>query len=451
MEPITKLPLRSILTVSQLTRKIKDLLEGNFPEVWVEGEVSNLRIPGSGHLYFTLKDDFCQIRAVMFRMQARSLRYLPEDGLQVVCRGQVGLYEKRGDYQLILDSMEPKGIGALQLAFLQLKDKLEKEGLFAPERKKAVPMVPGKIGIVTSPTGAAIRDMLHVIHRRFENVRILLYPARVQGNGAWREIVEGIEFFNQERNVDVILIGRGGGSLEDLWAFNEEGLARAIARSKIPIVSAVGHETDYTISDFVADLRAPTPSAAAEQVVRDKKEVLNTLRSLKGRMEGEMAHTFQLFRSRLLHLQKILGSPQKALGTLMLRVDDLVERLERRSILALEQRRERNRNLIRRLQQTSPSGKIMTTRFLISETRKHLDHLIGHGIEIKEQKIRGVIGKLNALSPLSILERGYSIVRKLPALDVLRESRQVDPGDEVEIRLHRGVILCEVKKTGLTE
>jgi exodeoxyribonuclease VII large subunit len=249
-----ELPLRYILTVSELTQEIKDLLEGQFSEIWVEGEISNLRIPPSGHIYFTLKDEYSQIRAVLFRMQSRTLRFGLGDGLHVICRGRVGLYEKRGEYQIILETIEPKGVGALQLAFLQLKEKLEKEGLFDAARKKPLPLIPQKLGIVTSPTGAAIRDMLNIIHRRFENIHILLYPARVQGEGAALEIAQGIEYFNEQTDVDVIIVGRGGGSLEDLWPFNEEKVARAIYHSRIPVISAVGHETDYTIADFAADL-----------------------------------------------------------------------------------------------------------------------------------------------------------------------------------------------------
>src|SRR3990172_5484797 len=272
-----ELPFRYVLKVSELTREIKDILEGKFYEVWVEGEISNLRIPPSGHLYFTLKDDSSQIRAVLFRLQARALRFIPEDGLHVICGGRISVYEKRGEYQLILETMEPKGVGALQLAFLQLKDKLEKEGFFDPGRRKPIPMFPQAIGIVTSPTGAVIRDMLHIIERRFKNVRIVLYPVRVQGEGAALEIAGGIDYFNALNEVDVIIVGRGGGSIEDLWAFNEEEVARAIYHSKIPIISAVGHETDYTIADFVADLRAPTPSAAAELVEGVKAEMISRL------------------------------------------------------------------------------------------------------------------------------------------------------------------------------
>ncbi len=230
-----RLPFRYILTVSELTREIKDILEMQFADILVEGEISNLKVPPSGHIYFTLKDDFSQIRVVLFKNQARSLRFSPEDGLHVICRGRVSLYEKRGEYQLILEEMEPKGIGALQLAFLQLKERLEKEGFFDPSRKRQIPMVPQKIGIVTSPTGAVIRDMLQIIERRFENVHLLLYPVRVQGEGAASEIAKGIEYFNEQMEVDVIIVARGGGSLEDLWAFNEEEVARAIFYSQIPI------------------------------------------------------------------------------------------------------------------------------------------------------------------------------------------------------------------------
>ncbi|OGP86814.1 MAG: exodeoxyribonuclease VII large subunit [Deltaproteobacteria bacterium RBG_16_48_10] len=443
-----KLPLRYILTVTELTQEIKNLLEERFSEVWVEGEISNLRIPPSGHLYFTLKDDFSQIRAVLFRMQARSLRFLPEDGLQVLCRGRVSLYEKRGDYQLILESMEPKGIGALQLAFLQLKEKLEKEGLFALDHKKTIPMVPQRIGIITSPTGAVIRDMLHILQRRFENVQILLYPVRVQGEGAWQEIAQGIEYFNGERNVDVLIIGRGGGSLEDLWPFNEEGLARVIYRSKIPIISAVGHETDYTVSDFVADLRAPTPSAAAELVVKDKREVKNTLSQLRYRLESQMTQTLQEFRTHLKHLRKILGSPRKAVDNYFLRVDELSSRLQRMVSWILQRYRERSLHLDRGLCLRSPEQKILHHRFLVLESQKRLEQFLRHSMEIQRERVKGILGKLDSLGPLSILQRGYSITRKIPALEILRDATQVCQGDEVEVRLHRGALLCEVKKIG---
>ena len=442
-----ELPLRYILTVSALTQKIKDILEGRFPDVWVEGEISNLRIPPSGHIYFTLKDDMSQIRAVLFRIQARGLRFIPKDGLHIVCRGRVGLYEKRGDYQLILESMEPKGMGALQLAFLQLKEKLENEGLFDPAHKKPIPMVPEGIGIVTSPTGAVIRDMLHVLTRRFQNLRILLYPVRVQGVGASNEIAEAVRYFNKQAGVDLIILGRGGGSLEDLSAFNEETVARAIYGSKIPIISAVGHETDYTISDFVADLRAPTPSAAAELAVRDKGEIKNTLGGLKGRLENQMVQIYQGYRSHLSHLVRIFREPEKRVEEYLLRMDDLVNRLRLLISWSLKRNRGRQSHLAENLLLRNPTGKLRNLRSFISDNRKQMVQNINHAIEIRQHRVAGVLGKLDSLSPLSILRRGYSITRKLPSLQILREANQVQEGDKVAVKLLRGTLLCGVEKT----
>jgi exodeoxyribonuclease VII large subunit len=438
---------RHILTVSELTQEIKDILEDKFPDVWVEGEISNLRVPPSGHIYFTLKDDFSQIRAVLFKMQARNLRFHPEDGLHIICRGRVSLYEKRGDYQLILESIEPKGIGALQLAFLQLKERLEKEGLFDPALKKPIPMIPQKIGIVTSPTGAVIQDMLHILERRFENLHILLYPVRVQGEGASSEIAEGIKYFNKFTDVDVIIVGRGGGSLEDLWAFNEEGVARAIYHSKIPIISAVGHETDYTIADFVADLRAPTPSAAAELVVRDKREMKNALHYLEGRLEYQMIQILKDYRTDLSHLRKIFKEPGKKIEEYFLRVDDLVNRLRLLFSWTLKRRGEKCLHLCENLLLRNPIQRVKTMRLFISEAKKRIGQNIKYSIEIQRQRIGGRIGKLDSLSPLSILQRGYSITRKHPSLQILRDASTVKEGDKVEVKLFRGTLLCGVEKT----
>jgi exodeoxyribonuclease VII large subunit len=440
-------PLRAILTVSELTREIKEILEDRFPDVWVEGEISNVRIPPSGHIYFTLKDDASQIRAVLFKMQARTLRFVPEDGLQVICRGRVSLYEKRGDYQLILGSMEPKGIGALQLAFLQLKEKLEKEGFFDPARKKPIPMVPQKIGIVTSPTGAVIRDMLHILKRRFENLHILLYPVRVQGEGASDEIVEALKYFNQRTDVDAIIVGRGGGTLEDLWAFNEESVARAIYHSRIPVISAVGHETDYTVSDFVADLRAPTPSAAAELVVRDKKEIKNILRYLRGRLENETVQIVQGYRTHLSHLVRIFEEPQKKIEEYFLRMDDLVNRLRLFASWTLRRKREKQLHLSENLLLRSPMERLKNLRSSLVEARKRMERNVNHTMEIHRHRVAGILGKLDSLSPLSILQRGYSITRRLPSLQILREATHVQEGDRVEVRLYRGFLVCGVEKT----
>jgi len=442
-----RLPFRYILTVSELTREIKDILELQFADISVEGEISNLRIPPSGHIYFTLKDDFSQIRVVFFKNQARTPRFSPEDGLQVICRGRVSLYEKRGDYQLILEEMEPKGIGALQLAFLQLRERLEKEGFFDPSHKKPIPMIPQRIGIVTSPTGAVIRDMLHIIERRFDNVQILLYPARVQGAEAASEIVKGIEYFNDRMEVDVIIVARGGGSLEDLWAFNEEGVARAIFYSQIPIISAVGHETDYTISDFVADLRAPTPSAAAELAVKDKKEVTNTLRFLEGRLESEVLQILQESRMHLSHLMKRLRDPRRRIEEFFLRVEDLLGRFVLLTSWIINRKREKEVHLYEGLLLRTPYQKVKNLRRVISEMEKHLLQNIRHSIKIRMQTLEGRVGQLDSLSPLSILQRGYSITRKIPSLQILRDAAQVGEGDQVEVRLFKGSLLCGVKKS----
>jgi exodeoxyribonuclease VII large subunit len=441
-----ELPLRCILSVSELTREIKNLLEFKFSDIWVEGEISNFRIPPSGHIYFTLKDEDSQIRVVLFRMQARALRFAPEDGLHVVCRGRVSLYEKRGEYQLILDRMEPKGVGALQLAFLQLKERLEKEGLFDRAHKKPLPMIPKKIGIVTSPTGAVISDMLHIIQRRFENVRILLYPVQVQGEGASSEIAKAIKYLNHRMDVDVIIVGRGGGSLEDLWAFNEERVVRAIYDSKIPIISAVGHETDYTISDFVADLRAPTPSAAAELVVREKREIENTLRYLRTRLESRMIGVFQRHRTSLAHFRKILISPKKRVENYLLRVDDLVNRFSILTAWNLKRSREKCLHFSERVYLRSPFQRIENLRLFVSQTGRRLGQNIRHTIEIHRGKVGGAMGKLESLSPLSILQRGYSITRKIPSLQILRDAALSKEGDKVEVKLYRGTLFCGVER-----
>jgi len=442
-----ELPFRYILTVSELTQEIKEILEMKFPDLWVEGEISNLRIPPSGHIYFTLKDDFSQIRVVFFKMQARTLRFTPEDGLHVISHGRVNLYEKRGEYQLILDFLEPKGVGALQLAFLQLKERLEKEGLFDISHKKSIPFLPQTIGIVTSPTGAVIRDMLHIIHRRFENVRILLYPVRVQGEEASKEIVEAIEYFNERMKVDVIIVGRGGGSLEDLSVFNEEIVARAIFRSEIPIISAVGHETDYTISDFVADLRAPTPSAAAELVIKDKREIMKTLYHLEERLESTMSQTIEELRTGLSYFRRRLIDPKKRIEEYFLRVDDLVNRFRILIAWTLKGKKEKSFYFKKRLFLRNPHQRIATLQLWISESEKHLGQTIRHSIEMKKQTLEGVLGKLDSLSPLSILQRGYSITRRLPALQILRSVDQVREGDKVEVKLHLGTLFCGVERT----
>jgi exodeoxyribonuclease VII large subunit len=441
-----EIPFRYTLTVTELTQQIKDLLEIKFSEVWVEGEISNLRIPPSGHLYFTLKDEFSQIRAVFFKMQARTLRYMPEEGLQVICRGRIGVYEKRGDYQLILDAMEPRGMGVLQLAFLQLKERLEKEGLFDPVHKKPIPMVPEKIGIITSPTGSVIQDMLHILDRRFKNIQVLLYPVRVQGEGASEEIIKGIDYFNKQGEVDVIILGRGGGAFEDLWAFNEEGVARAIYDSNIPIISAVGHETDYTISDFVADLRAPTPSAAAELAVKNKQEIQKMLSYFKNRIRSQIEQTLQEYQSNLSHLRKGLINPQRRIETYLLRTDELSSRLALLASRMLKRHREKALHVQERIFLRHPIQTINNLRQWISQRHDRAEMKVRHRVELEMQRVNGIRGKLESLSPLAILKRGYSITRSLPSLKILRDAAGLREGDRVEVKLFQDTLFCGIEK-----
>jgi len=371
---------KHIYTVSELTRKIRTVLEGAFPAVWIEGEISNFIKHTSGHMYFSLKDDQSVLSAVLFKNVNKDLKFELKSGLQVICFGRISLYGKRGQYQLYVDKIEPKGIGALQMAFEQLKEKLKQEGLFSPARKKPIPYLPTRIGVVTSPTGAAIRDILNVTQRRFSNVEIIVNPVKVQGKGAKEEIASAIELFNKLMNVDVMIVGRGGGSIEDLWPFNEEITARAIANSKIPIISAVGHEVDWTISDFVADFRAPTPSAAAELIIPRKEEletrINNALQRLKNSLSGVAIQYAQ-------------------------RIDELM------------------------------SGLLFKENSIIKS---------------KGETFRGVIGKLEVLSPLSVLKRGYSITETVDGNKILKNTKEVTKRDLIRTILAKGKIVSRVEE-----
>jgi exodeoxyribonuclease VII large subunit len=329
--PLQLIPERKIYSVTELSREIKGMLEGKFPDVWVAGEVSNFRAAGSGHLYFTLKDASAQLRAVCFRNQAKYLKFKPQDGISVIARGRLSVYEARGEYQLYVEYLEPAGLGALQLAFEQLKAKLAAEGLFDPARKKPLPVLPRTVGIVTSPSGAAIRDILRVLRRRFRNMNALLYPVKVQGEGAAEEIAAGIGYFGKHALADVLIVGRGGGSLEDLSAFNEEPVARAIAASRIPIISAVGHETDFTIADFIADLRAPTPSAAAELVVQRKQDFVSELDHRARRMTQVLRLKLSEARERLtgLRVHTVFQMLAARITERAQRVDDAIAEMNR--------------------------------------------------------------------------------------------------------------------------
>lgn len=438
---------RSVYTVSRLTAEITDILETSFGEVWVEGELSNLRIPPSGHFYFTLKDEASQIHAVMFRSQARSLRFQPEDGLSVVCHGRIGVYGQRGQYQLIVDLVEPRGLGALQIAFDQLRRRLEAEGLFDASRKKQLPFLPKRIGVVTSPTGAVIRDMISILNRRYENVGLLIYPVRVQGEGASEEIAEGIAYLDHETEVDVIVVARGGGSVEDLWAFNEEAVARAIAGARKPVISAVGHEVDFTICDFVADVRAPTPSAAAELVVRNKADLAAQVEDLQRRLIKGVNTVLRRCRRLWRTTRGRLKDPGRRLAELRLRGDDLAGRLAGGMRRFLDDRRSRLRATERELLYRSPHARVDRLRDMLTRMVGSLEASMRGLLQSKGRSLEAAMGRLDALSPLNILRRGYSIVRRVPSMEIVRDVKTVSQGDTVDVKLHQGGLICRVTKT----
>jgi len=416
---------RAVLSVSELTRRLQETLEERFPAVWVEGEISNFRLYGSGHAYFTLKDAESQIRAVLFRNRGRRIKFEPADGLHVMAFGSIEVYAQRGEYQMVIELLEPKGLGALQLAFEQLKARLQAEGLFDQARKRELPRFPRKIGIVTSTSGAAIRDMLRVIGRRFGELHIVIAPCRVQGEGAAEEIAQGVRDLNALGGVDVIIVGRGGGSLEDLWAFNEEPVARAIAASKVPVVSAVGHEVDFTIADFVADLRAPTPSAAAELVVREKQAVVDSLVQLRARLERSAA---------------------RPLRDLERRVDELTARLRREMRGELGRAGHRVALATRALRASDPVARVARDRHRLESLQSRLITLLHRRRDRARSALETTVGRLDSLSPLAVLGRGYSLTRT-PSGEVVHSPAQVRAGDAIRVLLHRGSLDARVTDT----
>ncbi len=409
---------RRVYTVSELTGQIKGTLEGAFPAVWVEGEISNLRAPSSGHAYFTLKDEGAQLSAVLFRGRGRRVRFDLEDGMHVLAFGGLDVYAARGQYQLVVELMEPQGLGALQLAFEQLKRKLEAEGLFDEGRKRKLPVFPRVIGIVTSPTGAAIRDMLNIIGRRFGDLHILIAPVRVQGDGAPAEIVQALINLQEMAELDVIVVGRGGGSIEDLWAFNDETVARAIVACRVPVISAVGHETDFTIADFVADLRAPTPSGAAELVVREKLAVIERLVDLYARLKQAVVADVAAQRERLEFLarRRVLTDPARALRDLYRRLDELQGRLRLGLRAGQRQVRHRLALLTQALSAKNPASRIAADTALLGQLRGRLVSAAAHG---------------------------YSVTR-LPSGALVRSASQARAGDLLEILLHQGALGARV-------
>ena len=439
-----------VYSVTELTRKVRELLEEEIGEVWVEGEISNFRAQASGHLYFTLKDAGSQLSVVMFRGNAASLKFKLADGLQIMAFGELSVYEARGQYQLIARRMEPKGYGALQLAFEQLKQKLAAEGLFDAARKKPIPAYPEHIGIVTSPTGAAIRDILNIVERRFPNIHIVIAPVRVQGDGAAAEIAAAVDEFNAlnesgQLPLDVLIVTRGGGSIEDLWAFNEEPVARAVARSRIPTLSAVGHEIDFTICDFVADLRAPTPSAAAELVVKQRLELVETVALLGQRLERETESALEALKHRLelASSSYVFRRPAELVRQYQQRMDDALASMENAAGQWIAARHARIGILGEQLARLSPAARV-------GQYRQRLENLAGRQTlalknwrQRRQQALKELGGRLALLSPQNVLNRGYSMTTRAADGKVLTAASQVRKGERIRTRLREGEIESE--------
>jgi len=435
-----------VLSVSELTALIRESLEASYPDIWLEGELSNIRAPGSGHLYFTLKDHASQIRAVLFRTQAQRLRFSLKEGLQVVVRGRLSVYEPRGEYQIVLEAVEPKGIGALQLAFEQLKEKLAAEGLFDPSRKRPLPFLPRRVGVVTSPTGAAIRDILTILHRRCPLTSVLVYPVMVQGESAAGQIAQAIESLNRSGLVEVMIVGRGGGSWEDLWAFNEEAVVRAIAASSIPVVSAVGHEIDYTLADFAADYRAPTPSAAAEAVVPVLDDLVQTLGHLVARKRQAVRAYVGMIRHDLSRQAEALPGLRLRIQREAQRLDDAAARMAFRVTDLLGMHRRRILHDRHDLDRFSPRVCLRGAWVLVTQLTKRAEQRMLGLVVMHSQALRALGGALDGLSPLAVLGRGYSILQRISDGRVIRQVKEAAPGDDVAVRLADGRLLCRVRE-----
>ncbi len=441
-------PAPRVWTVSALTAAIRDLLETRFAEVWIEGEISNCRPWHTGHLYFTLKDEGAQIKAVMFRSAARALRFRPEDGFGVLVRGRIGVYDPKGEYQIVCDRMEPQGLGALQLAFEQLKKQLQAEGLFEAARKRPLPALPRRIGIVTSLDGAALRDIIKVITRRHPNVSLLIRPARVQGEGASLEIARALQQVARQRGVDVVIVGRGGGSIEDLWAFNEERVARAIASCPVPVISAVGHETDVTIADFVADLRAPTPSAAAEIVVAGKDELCSRIDRLAGRLRAAARSRIHHGRARV---HQLSGRPGLAAwpGRVALRgrhLADLSHQLGRAGRALVARRERRYHDLHLQLESFDLRRRLGAIGARLARGHNALRAAALAVLHRGDMRVRQQAARLDALSPLAVLGRGYAVCWNADRSRILRDADAVADGEAVRVTLQKGEITATVTK-----
>ena len=440
-------PERRVWAVRDLVAAVRTHVEREYSDAWVEGEISNFRAPDSGHLYFTLKDGSAQIRVVMFRSSAKLLRFRPADGMQVVVRGRVTVYEDRGELQISAEYIEPKGAGSLQIAFEQLKAKLQAEGLFAAERKKAVPALPARVGIVTSPQAAALRDILNILQRRHRTVNVVIYPAQVQGDAAAAEVAAGVRHFNRESSVEVIIVARGGGSAEDLAAFSDEALARTVAASEIPVISAVGHETDFTILDFVADLRAPTPSAAAELVIRSRQGVEDQAAALHERLERAVRYRLLMGRQALTELAQhgAFGGIMGAIRQRQQKMDDLTYRLERGERRVLEQLRRRWETVAAAVRHYDLASVLASMRVALGAGMAALAGAMRNVLLLHRTRVERLTTGLESLSPLAVLERGYALVFDASG-KLLKDASGTEVGQEISARLARGEIGARVTK-----
>jgi len=439
-------PPKSVMTVSQLTGLLRTSIESQFADLWLEGEVSNLRMPGSGHVYCTLKDEFSQIRAVLFRSSALRLKFTLQEGMCIIVRGRLTVYEPRGEYQIVLDSVEPKGIGALQLAFEQLKARLTAEGLFDEAKKVSLPPFPQRVGIVTSPTGAAIRDMLSVLQRRWPTLHVIVVPVPVQGDGAAQHIADAVGWLNEEDLVDVMIVGRGGGSMEDLWSFNEEVVVRAIAASRVPVVSAVGHETDVTLTDFVADRRAATPSAAAETVVQVLAEVVERLRVLTIRTSQTMGRHCMFEQRRLDAQIGKLSEMRLRIRLEWQRTQEAADRLRTLTLDRLAAGRDLIRERQRELAVLNPVFLVKRSLAAVTFLMQRLERQIFVLADGRRRRMAALAAQLTQLSPLAILARGYSILSRVRDGAIVRKATDAQLEEEVIARLSQGQLHCTVKR-----
>ena len=428
-------PAHDIYTISRLNREVRTVLEDVFPSIWIQGEISNLAKPASGHLYFSLKDSSAQVRCAMFKNRQSGLRFEPENGMQVMARANVGLYEGRGEFQLIIQNLEPAGSGALQLAFEALKQKLSSEGLFSEEHKKALPRFPENIGVITSASGAAIRDIISVLKRRYSTVNIIVYPTLVQGEGAAEEIAKTIHLAEQRKECDVLILARGGGSLEDLWSFNEEIVARAIFNLTIPVVSGVGHEIDFTIADFVADERAATPSAAAELVSPDRDELLARLKLKEEKLIRLQQQYLNNLKNQINFLSKQLPHPKQRLMELIQRTDEYSMRLKHHVEKKLTYTHSLVSTLTAKVNNQNPKQIILRKIEKVTSLEKRCKSSISNSINHSKNKILNVEQLLNTVSPISTLQRGYAIVTKHDEKNIVTNAKQLNSGDQIRIRL----------------